>query len=383
MMKMESACEGSNFVGEKIPPPPPPLPGPSTSYSKRAVENRSSSAIRGYSCVSNTTKDSWDRLFDEGYRADVSIKTENGGIIYAHSSILGMASPVIRGMLKQSRKSRHRQSISILGVPHDAVRVFVRCLYSSRYEKEDMEDFALHLLVLSHVYVVPSLKQECERQFESGLLTTENVVDIFQLALLCDAPRLSVICHRMLINNYKSISATEAWMVMKGSHPVLEIRLRRFMTDENKRQTERIRKRNETKVYLQLCEAMEALVHICRDGCRTIGPHDKDFKPNQEPCKFSACKGLELLVRHFAGCKLRVPGGCRHCKRMWQLLELHSRLCAHFDACGVPLCRNFKERTRKQSKKEEAKWKLLVKNILRTNAISGRPFFSWAIECSS
>lgn len=96
-----------------------------------------------------------------------------------------------------------------------------------------MEDFALHLLVLSHVYVVPSLKQECGRQFEGGLLTTENVVDIFQLALLCDAPRLSVICHRMLINNYKSISATEAWMAMKESHPLLEIRLRRFMTDEN------------------------------------------------------------------------------------------------------------------------------------------------------
>lgn len=88
MMKMKSVCEGSNFVGEKIPPPPPPLPRPSTSHSKRAVENRSSSAIRGHSCVSTTTKDSWDRLFDEGYRADVSIKTENGGIIYAHSSIL-------------------------------------------------------------------------------------------------------------------------------------------------------------------------------------------------------------------------------------------------------------------------------------------------------
>jgi hypothetical protein len=27
----------------------------------------------------------------------------------------------------------------------------------------------------------------------------------------------------------------------------------------------------ENKMYLQLYEAMEALVHICRDGCRTIG----------------------------------------------------------------------------------------------------------------
>lgn len=107
-------------------------------------------------------------------------------------------------------------------------------------------------------------------------------------------------------------------------------------------QKEKIRKSKERKIYLELFEAMEALVHICRDGCRTIGPHDKDFKQNQTPCKYRACKGLELLVRHFAGCKLRVPGGCVHCKRMWQLLELHSRLCADSTSCRVPLCRYLK-----------------------------------------
>ena len=84
---------------------------------------------------------------------------------------------------------------------------------------------------------------------------------------------------------------------------------------------------------------MEALVHICRDGCRTIGPHDKDLDENQGPCNFPACKGLESLVRHFAACKTRVPGGCVHCKRMWQLLELHSRMCSEPDICKVPLCR--------------------------------------------
>ncbi|XP_024025455.1 BTB/POZ and TAZ domain-containing protein 4 isoform X2 [Morus notabilis] len=328
-MKMESVFWGSDdLVTEKIPLPPPPPSGASTGYCKRSVTNRSSY------CVPTAMKDSWDRLFDEGYRADVFIQTENGGIIYAHSSILGMASPVMRDMLKQSRKRGHQQSISILGVPYDAVQVFVRFLYSSCFEKEDMEEFALHLLVLSHVYVVPHLKQE----------------------------------------------STEGWTVMKESHPVLESQLRRFVTDANSRQKERIKKRNERMIYLQLCEAMEALVHICRDGCRTIGPNDKDLKPNQDPCIFAACKGLESLVRHLAGCKSRVPGGCIHCKRMWQLLELHSRLCADSNACGVPLCRNFKQRSRKQCKKEETKWTILVKNILRANAISGRPFFSWAID---
>jgi len=32
--------------------------------------------------------ESWDRLFDEAYRADVKIHTNNGIIIYGHASIL-------------------------------------------------------------------------------------------------------------------------------------------------------------------------------------------------------------------------------------------------------------------------------------------------------
>lgn len=105
------------------------------------------------------------------------------------------------------------------------------------------------------------------------------------------------------------------------------------------RKQERLRKMEERQVYLQLYEAMEALLHICRDGCRTIGPRDKLLRASQPACGFPACKGLETLVRHFSSCKVRVPGGCVHCKRMWQLLELHSRMCTEPDDCKVPLCR--------------------------------------------
>lgn len=96
-----------------------------------------------------------------------------------------------------------------------------------------MEDYVLHLLVLSHVFVVPLLKRECELQLEHGLLTNENVVDIFQLALLCDAPRLSLICHRMILRNFMTVSISEGWKVMKRSHPVLEKELLESMIDED------------------------------------------------------------------------------------------------------------------------------------------------------
>uniref|UniRef100_A0A803LBF1 Uncharacterized protein n=1 Tax=Chenopodium quinoa TaxID=63459 RepID=A0A803LBF1_CHEQI len=43
------------------------------------------------------------------------------------------------------------------------------------YNPEDMEDYILHLLVLSHVYVVPHLKRECEVQPENDLLNIKTV----------------------------------------------------------------------------------------------------------------------------------------------------------------------------------------------------------------
>ncbi|KAL6220321.1 hypothetical protein ACLB2K_008077 [Fragaria x ananassa] len=301
-------------------------------------------------------------------------ENERGRVVF----IGGTASPVLKGLLKQRKVSRRLKTISIQGFPYDAVRVFIRFLYSSCNEEKEMEEFVVALLVLSHLYAVSPLKQECQQKLEDGLLTTENVVDIFQLALLCDASRLSLICHRMILKNFKAVSVTEGWKVMKQSHPTLERELLDSAIEEDNSRKERIRKINERKIYLLLYDAMEALVHIYRDGCQTIGPCHKDLKENKDPCKYIACKGLELLVRHFAGCKLRVPGGCIHCKRMWQLLELHSRLCADSHVCKVPLCRNFKERIRKQSKKDEIRWKMLVKKILRTKKIAGAPFLTSA-----
>ncbi|CAL9186732.1 unnamed protein product [Musa hybrid cultivar] len=359
-------------------PQPPPV------LSLAATSNNCERLAKHSCCMAdNLTRDLLHRLFADGYRADVCVYT-NDGIILAHASILGMASPVIKTMLKQSkRRGGRRRAISIRGVPHNAVRIFLRFLYTSCYEEEEMNEFVLHLLVLSHAFVIPSLKMVCVQQLERGLLTTENAVDALQLARLCDAPRLCLLCHRLIVKQFKEVSASGGWKVMRQSDPVLEKELLESVTDDDSSKIERVRKIEERKIYLQLHEAMEALVHICRDGCRTIGPHDKVLKQNAAPCNFPACKGLEALVRHFAGCKNRVLGGCTHCKRMWQLLELHSRLCSQVDGCKVPLCRHFKERLRQQSKKDEVKWKLLVSKVLEAADFSrARVHSSVVVVCT-
>ncbi|KAM7266653.1 hypothetical protein ACFE04_004550 [Oxalis oulophora] len=355
----ESSFLGSTSKSTYNVPEPPPLPAEKTTLAKvpthfkRLFDNCS---------VPKETKATWDKLFVEGYGADVCIITEDDSHVMAHSSFLSVASPVLRSVVEEAKVTNNIRCFKILGVPVQAVCAFIRFLYSSCYEVEEMNKFVLHLLVLSHYYSVPSLKSVCVHHLEHGLLTKENAIDVLQLARSCDAPRLYFICTRMVVKEFKTISSTEGWKVMKRANPALEQELVESIVEADSRKQERLRKIEEKIMYLQLNEAMEALLHICRDGCRSIGPCDKVL--TDVPCNFPACKVLEALVRHFSGCKARVPGGCVHCKRMWQLLDLHSRMCSDPDFCKVPLCRHFKEKTQQQSKKEEAKWRLLVSKVI-------------------
>lgn len=359
------------------PPPPPPLPNfPQKGLASNMKSHQRSQSSGSSPWVSEDVAEMWDRLFFEKNGADVTVFTDDGESFLAHSIVLEAASPVFHSLIeKHHGKRRTICRLTLGGVPSAAARMFIRLLYSSRYDPADMEEYVLHLLVLSHVCSVPFVKKLCAQQLEQGLLTVENVIDVFQLTRLCDAPRLSLMCFRLIINDFKGVAKTEGWRVMRESDPSLEQELVEAVIDADSKKQEKARRIEEEKVYGQLRDAMEALVHICKDGCRTIGPHDKSFEGRQSgPCSFPACKGLESLVRHFAGCRIKVPGGCVHCKRMWQLLELHSRICQEVETCRVPLCRHFKDKPGQQSKKDETKWKLLVSKVMtakrKTNAFS-------------
>ncbi|KAI3959967.1 hypothetical protein MKX01_030258 [Papaver californicum] len=341
-----------------VPKPPPP---PGSNCSKPTT-------LLNSTYVPKEPKDTWDKMFNEGYGADVHVLTDEQVVIPAHSCVLGTTSVVLRKLLREAKVRDGIRCIKISGVPSDAVHTFIRFLYSACYEEDEIRKFVLHLLVLSHSYSVPPLKRVCAHLLERSMLTTENVIDVLQLATRCDATRLSLMCVRMVVKDFKTISATEGWKVMKSVDTALEQELLEAVVEAESKKEEKIKKCEEKKMYSQLNQTMGALLHICRDGCRTIGPRDKMLKGTQVSCGFPACKGLEALVRHFSICKIRVPGGCVHCKRMWQLLELHSRICKEPDACKVPLCRHFKVKIQNQSKKDEAKWNLLVSKVIAAKA---------------
>ena len=121
----------------------------------------------------------------------------------------------------------------------------------------------------------------------------------------------------------------------------------RFLDDFLQRKKRRRRHRREQNLYMKLSEAMECIEHICTDGRTWVGPSsnlDNNKSTSQVktgPCgAFSTCYGLQLLIRHFTVCKKRVDGkGCLRCKRMIQLLRLHSSICDQSECCRVPLCR--------------------------------------------
>lgn len=74
---------------EKVVPVPPPLPNQSKfSFRRSRLASIGYPNWEGGRLGSTVVNNTWDRLFDEGYRADVLIRTDGDCIIYAHSNIL-------------------------------------------------------------------------------------------------------------------------------------------------------------------------------------------------------------------------------------------------------------------------------------------------------
>ncbi|XP_059277507.1 BTB/POZ and TAZ domain-containing protein 3-like isoform X2 [Lycium ferocissimum] len=129
-----------------IPEPPHP---PSGKICLRSITHRG----RGKSGrVPKETRDTWDKLFKDGYGADVHIITDDGSFIPAHYTLLDWLSP-------------------------------------------------------------------------------ENVIDVLQLARNCDAPRLILVCIRMTVSNFKTVSSSEGWKVMRRANPMLEQELLESVVD--------------------------------------------------------------------------------------------------------------------------------------------------------
>nr|ACF85695.1 unknown [Zea mays] len=232
-----------------------------------------------------------------------------------------------------------------------------------------MEEHAVQVLVLAHAYQVPWLKRACEGAI-GARLTADSVVDVLQLAGLCDAPRLHLRCARLLAKEFAAVERTEAWRFLQENDPWQELHVLQRLHEADMRRRKWRRKRAEQRVYMELSEAMDCLDHICTEGCTEVGPAGR--APAPAPCaRYATCRGLQLLIRHFSQCHRK---SCARCQRMWQLLRLHSALCDRTDRCNTPLCMRFKQQEQDKAAAKGGddgdKWGLLVKKVKTARVFS-------------
>ncbi|XP_010929436.2 probable histone acetyltransferase HAC-like 1 isoform X1 [Elaeis guineensis] len=103
----------------------------------------------------------------------------------------------------------------------------------------------------------------------------------------------------------------------------------------------------------QLRKMLDLLVHASQ--CRS--PH----------CPYPNCRKVKGLFRHGILCKIRASGGCQMCKKMWYLLQIHSRACKESN-CHVPRCKDLKEHMRRLQQQSESRRRAAVMEMMRQRA---------------
>ncbi|KAJ4814427.1 BTB and TAZ domain protein 2 [Rhynchospora pubera] len=313
--------------------------------------------------------------------ADVVVRTSDGQTILAHSSILASTSLVLeRKIDRASRGWNSVCTIRISGAPSDAVIAFLHLLYFTRIStvkammiEDILEKHGMQILALGHAYQIGWLKKQCEIIIATEL-TPDRVIDVLKIAKLCDAPRLYQQCVKIIVKEFEEVQRSDGWQFLRRYDPKLELEILEFLEDIDQRKRRWKQQRAAQDAYQHLNIAIDCLEHIFTEGCSETGPRNVDLsRRNKGPCTwFGTCQGLQLLLHHFSMCEKRsAPGSCIHCKRMWQLLQLHASICDHPESCKVPLCNDsrFKMKMQREGKSDKT-WRLLVKRVARARVMS-------------
>eukprot|EP00850_Spirogloea_muscicola_P019257 SM000187S03874 [mRNA] locus=s187:32838:35345:- [translate_table: standard] len=303
----------------------------------------------------------WRLAFAGRWATDAAVATDDGRVLWVQARVLATGSPVFAEQMTHSRRCSGRPVWRVRGIRHEAAIAFIRYLYSYQYDAEDMQAHCLALLALAHVYQVPTLKEACTDELRRGLLDADNAVDALQLARLCSARELATACKAFIVDNFAVVSATDGWRVMCLCGSELEQELVEAVIDS---ESALVQRRDlctkQHAAYAQLKAAMDALPHVFTDG-RCLG-----LQNGRRACHLPACRSVESLVSHFVSCHGKCASGCcASCRRMWQLLELHARMCNVYDnggsSCHVPLCRQLKP-TASEDAREGARWRDIIQN---------------------
>jgi len=129
-------------------------------------------------------------------------------IIPAHYCILHSRHPTFTrlwfesGMVESATKEVIIENISI-----DAWLQLLRYMYSGSVELRSLEE-ALDLISVSDQYLLDSLKSHCEN-YVTTCLTSENVLQVLEVADSCRLTQLKDLCMDLLSNNFSMLAKSE------------------------------------------------------------------------------------------------------------------------------------------------------------------------------
>ena len=78
--------------------------------------------------------------------------------------------------------------------------------------------------------MVPQLKAMCTKDIAQRL-TIESVVDVLQLARLCNASDLYLKCMKFVADHFKFVEKTEGWRFIQDHDPWLELDILQFIEE--------------------------------------------------------------------------------------------------------------------------------------------------------
>lgn len=136
-------------------------------------------------CVDKLSKDIGELLTDDDH-CDVILVVQNQEI-KVHKLILSARSPVFKAMLSVDMKEKRESRIVIPDIHFEAVKEFIKFLYSAQL---NTTNYAKDLLILSEMYQIIDLKEACENKLLSQLNKDNAMESLFIANLYNCQPQL-------------------------------------------------------------------------------------------------------------------------------------------------------------------------------------------------
>ncbi|KAL1538892.1 histone acetyltransferase [Salvia divinorum] len=143
----------------------------------------------------------------------------------------------------------------------------------------------------------------------------------------------------------------DACFQREGDHCHLHKLVKHLIKDDSRKGSEQMHqqlaleadsiKKSEQIQQYRISEILDLLEHA-----------SKCLSTKNNPCSNPKCFPLKNTFRHTRNCTRRVAGGCEHCKRIWDMLVMHSNVCEDSN-CRIPRCMDIKNYRRKQTTKSD------------------------------